>query len=1088
MRAIAPSSILAVLLSSSVLADVEFDIPSQPVGDALNQFAEQSGLQVVIYAADAEGVETEAVQGTFDEPTEALDVLLSANGLEYAFINDRTVSVSATFDEERGDSDSKNSQPMPALMTQNTIPTPASENQEANEDSAADETDGEPRSERGMPEIIVTGRSTNVDIRRSVDDIQPYVVFGSHELENSQAVNLENFLQSRLPMNASASPNTVRQFGDSDAELHGTNINLRGLGSNQTLILVNGRRMAGISCCGTILQPDINSIPIGSIERIEVLPTTAGGIYGASANGGVINIVLKRNYTGGELIARYSDVVDGGAMTRSIEGNVGFSLFRGTTDVLVSASIADAGDPLLQGDRHFAERARALAALNNAEAFSQSFLPPIGVTTNIKSLAGELVLDPEYGGLSLNSTFTHVPPGYGGVASDSGTALVANAGQYNLDVPNDLNGLKSSLWDGPISESISLNVHSSLNDAVELFLESHYAKNEKHRVSGLILVSSVFLDANAPTNPFQQPVFVAIPTPQLTSATSSKSENLRVSGGVITRLPGNWAAVLDYTWGRSRLQSVSDGARIDFSGRNSLRTGLPSGDGRPVLDALQESNTHPLDFGPYEMPLGHKQIGPADSTTKDLSFRLAGPVATLPAGPLNISMSLARNESETKDSFVTELSTFDRTPLYSLHRALSNRVDTAYAEATIPLISEASALSYVHSLDIQASVRSDRYKTSAPPNDSFSALYYSSKNDFPNVQYVSTDFRSTESTLGFRYMPKKSLTIRASAGTGYLPPCFTCISSTTTLWQHGPLYPDPKRGGLTGPFIGGEGSFEFVYGGRSDVLPENSESWSAGIIYAPESFRGLRLSVDFVRIDKVNEIGTVSAAFVLANEDGLFANRVDREPLSDADAALGYTGGRVTRLDTTSVNLAHTSLEAYDFQINYRIATDRWGEFNAYAVGTWTRSFYQQVSPELPEKDIVGLADGPLEWRGNLGVDWSKGPWKIGWNAQYYDGYNVAGRFDSEAVAARKSLVQGASTIPSQTYHDIIAVYRFAESERLSADSIFKKIELSLGIQNVFDRAPPIVVTQSPIFVESGFSPYGDPRMRRYTVGATIRF
>ncbi len=118
-------SVAFSLIAGPVLADVEIDIPSQPVGDALNQFAEQSGLQVVMYAGDAEGVETDAVQGTYEEPTEVLDTLLASTGLEYNFINDRTVSVSATVEDERGASDSKNLTPQPVLMAQNqTSPTP----------------------------------------------------------------------------------------------------------------------------------------------------------------------------------------------------------------------------------------------------------------------------------------------------------------------------------------------------------------------------------------------------------------------------------------------------------------------------------------------------------------------------------------------------------------------------------------------------------------------------------------------------------------------------------------------------------------------------------------------------------------------------------------------------------------------------------------------------------------------------------------------------------------------------------------------------------------------------------------------------
>lgn len=91
---------------------LEVDIPAQAVGDVLNVFAEQSGLQVVMYAADAEGQETEAVVGEFENAEAVLDTLLAGTGLEFAFINDRTVAVNAVVEEEeRGDSDSKNLSP-----------------------------------------------------------------------------------------------------------------------------------------------------------------------------------------------------------------------------------------------------------------------------------------------------------------------------------------------------------------------------------------------------------------------------------------------------------------------------------------------------------------------------------------------------------------------------------------------------------------------------------------------------------------------------------------------------------------------------------------------------------------------------------------------------------------------------------------------------------------------------------------------------------------------------------------------------------------------------------------------------------------
>ena len=95
-------------------------------------------------------------------------------------------------------------------------------------------------------------------------------------------------------------------------------INLRGLGTDETLILVDGRRMPGISLSGERLQPDINGIPLAAVERIEVLPSTAGGIYGGSAVGGVVNVIDTRiprrqpnNVVGVDALAGYGTAADG---------------------------------------------------------------------------------------------------------------------------------------------------------------------------------------------------------------------------------------------------------------------------------------------------------------------------------------------------------------------------------------------------------------------------------------------------------------------------------------------------------------------------------------------------------------------------------------------------------------------------------------------------------------------------------------------------------------------------------------------------------------------------------------------------------
>jgi len=181
-----------------------------------------------------------------------------------------------------------------------------------------------------------------------------------------------------------------------------SSVDLRGLGRNQTLIVVDGRRLPGIFDSMDFGQPDINGIPLAAIERIEVLPSTAGGIYGGSATGGVVNIIMRRDYSGMEVNASYRNAMDTDAANRKIDLNGGFNLEGGRTQVRIVASHADA-TRLLVGDRDFVQRGRALLLKNNPAGLYGA-LNSTGYTTNIRSVNGSnLQLKQALGGTLLNS-------------------------------------------------------------------------------------------------------------------------------------------------------------------------------------------------------------------------------------------------------------------------------------------------------------------------------------------------------------------------------------------------------------------------------------------------------------------------------------------------------------------------------------------------------------------------------------------------------------------------------------------------------------------------------------------------------------
>jgi outer membrane cobalamin receptor len=137
----------------------------------------------------------------------------------------------------------------------------------------------------------------NLDIPRTENDVQPYRIITGEEMAFSGSLTVEDFLKEKLSMDGTERSNSQIYTGGIGTT---SSINLRGLGPDRTLVLINGRRVQGTdqqvsNVYGS--QPDLNSIPQAAIDRIEVLPSGASAIYGAGAIGGVINVVLKQNYT-----------------------------------------------------------------------------------------------------------------------------------------------------------------------------------------------------------------------------------------------------------------------------------------------------------------------------------------------------------------------------------------------------------------------------------------------------------------------------------------------------------------------------------------------------------------------------------------------------------------------------------------------------------------------------------------------------------------------------------------------------------------------------------------------------------------------
>lgn len=345
--AILAFAIAAVLIAGSVqaqtrspagTAQTSFDIPAQAAGEALNAFARQSGWRILFPYDAVEGKRTRTVRGEMNNE-EALNRLLADTGL---IVASRENGVITLCEEESGR---------------------CAGAQQRRERNGAESSSAVPASPQASPgpevatregSIADLGRMTVTGTRiRGGATPSPIITIGAENIQEAGYTDLGEVIRA-LPQNFSGGQNPgVVSLGYSGGGLMNQNItggsglNLRGLGPDASVTLLNGRRMA---YGGLVQSVDISAIPVEAVERIEIVPDGASAIYGADAVGGVGNIVLKREYDGVAVGALYGTATEGGLSTREYTATAGGAWNTGG----LIATFKDASvDPIHAADRAY---------------------------------------------------------------------------------------------------------------------------------------------------------------------------------------------------------------------------------------------------------------------------------------------------------------------------------------------------------------------------------------------------------------------------------------------------------------------------------------------------------------------------------------------------------------------------------------------------------------------------------------------------------------------------------------------------------------------------------------------------------------
>jgi iron complex outermembrane receptor protein len=345
---------------------VAFAIEPQPLRGALQAFAKQAGMQVVRRDEDVpvEGVVAPRVEGKLSA-TEALDRLLSNTEYTYEWIDARTVRIARDLgarnpmavapppqQEERRTQEPgrplalAQSRPREIQAAAGTNTKTSGQTEQRIALGARDDIAGE---------VVVTG--THI---QGASPASPLIVLGRDDLVRSGRSSIGEVLQI-LPANFSGgkNPSVLGATGVQNQSNAGyaSSPNLRSLGPSSTLTLVNGYRMASSGFGGGV---DISAIPVSAIERVEVITDGASAIYGSDAIGGVVNAILRKNFSGFETSLLYGDSTQGGGYEQRANQLAGANWNSGNVMLDYEYSKQDF---LYSTDREFSSQAQVPTAL-----------------------------------------------------------------------------------------------------------------------------------------------------------------------------------------------------------------------------------------------------------------------------------------------------------------------------------------------------------------------------------------------------------------------------------------------------------------------------------------------------------------------------------------------------------------------------------------------------------------------------------------------------------------------------------------------------------------------------------------------------
>ncbi|HWK48716.1 MAG TPA: TonB-dependent receptor, partial [Steroidobacter sp.] len=773
-------------------------------------------------------------------------------------------------------------------------------------------------------EILVLGWP----IRDLALSVSPVVIVERDDLDAIGAPTLPEALR-YLSQSAYSRPEGYRSSGAQYAEM-------RGLGPDTALILINGRRVLPSANSLSSSAFDLNTIPMTAVERIEFLLDSGAAAYGSDAIGGIINIVLRDKVARPTVELRYGGA-DGGAQQERVTLSAGLNKDRFHGAVVFD--YFDIGG--LLGEQRSLWRDQDFRRYGGRDQRSLVSSPG-----NISALSGNLP--------GLADPVAAVPP--------AGSDFSATAGQPNLESLLRY----SSIVPEAKRRTLTATGTARLTDRMTASGELLYAnRHSTYYVVPPLLPSMPVpgpspLSAGNPYNPFGTTVIVnRLLTEYPSQSQSVDSEWLR------------WAVALEGDWGPWNWELSA--LRSDEQATTSLDHVV---DLTAAMRALANPDPalalNPFSSGPIasravlDSLLLPSEVNEFSSGGQQFAGFVQGPVWLLPAGPVTTVLGGEwRSEKMRASNGVAD--SFDH----------ERKVSAGFAQLRVPLVSDRldRTMPGLRELTLTAGTRWDHYSGLA---------------------------RVLRSQLGLSWKPHRDFSVRVSGGSSFRPP------SLYELYQ--PRISVVSR--VTDPARGEVAPVTLTLGGNDELDPVTARTFTAGVVYSPDSALNWNVSADWWHIDMKNRVVSVPPRLMLANE-ALFRDRIVR----DEPTAAGQPGV-LRSIDSSRINIGGVDTAGVDLAIRADFLTEL-GRFTPELQATWFERFESTDVPGQAPVDRVDLASelgSILDWRAVLTLRWRRGALGAALAARYTPPYDdaIAGVRTGRTIAAQTLLdLQGSLDLGS---------------------------------------------------------------------------